>query len=371
MVFTYSGDLIGRLVMKSGGGIGWGGETVCINHFEGLETGKAYWLGVEGRSELWGTIGEGGVMIRVEAGRIDVEGEVADACDLWESNPERLQGIVTYPSGEVYWGASVREEGVTVLMKGLGGCVDEMISKEILAAGNISWSFTEEEGKHWEGVNLNEFSEGTRLYLPPTLLLCNFPPTQKVGIEVSFEWEGGEEGGGGFLHANFSFTFLLGGVEFVLKEDPGMVVEGKNEVGSPLTLDFGSSLLQDEERGLLSMGGDQVWEWLWGCVNPLTGESCKYSDGQEVVLPGRDESKFVAEGEFSVGDPLQFVISVRVVLSQEVDREKVARGKWRRMFSVVESGEEMEFEFSGFGCLIGGQVGYNVSIFHLFRYFSS
>ena len=387
--FTYSGDLEDRLVVKMGGdGVGgWGGERVCVEDWEGLEGGRGYWIGVRGETELWGTVGRGGVMVYVQKGKTKKRGEISvedereetveslvgrgergrqlrqeetqqeKACGLWESDPSELYGILTYPSGLVYWGDSLRDEGVTILLKGLGGrengCEGEEISREIIAAGNVSWEFVGAEGQPWEGVDLNVNSEGTRLYLPSTLLLNNFPPSVWVEIEATFEWgEEREES----LSANFSFMFLPGGVEFVLKEDPGLVIEQ----GETLTLDFGPSLVEDEMRGLVEREG-QEWEWLWDCVNPLTGKNCQYQSGEEVTLPGGKNSKFVAEGKFVVGEPLLFVVRAKVVLAGDGG---VSKGKWSRVLNIVgEGGKKEEVLFSEWGCLSGsggGQSGYNV-----------
>ena len=400
MTYIYSGDLEGRLMVKEGNGWigGWmGGERICVEDWSGVEGGRGYWLGVEGVSQLWGSRGRGGVMVfveergggqareeekkREEGGmerernmqlkkgderQVEAERQI-EACGLWESDPEDLYGILTYPSGEVYWGESMREEGVTVLLKGLvRGCDGEMISAEILAAGNVSWDFLEgaEEGG-WDGVNLDDYSKGTRLFLPSTLLLTTFSPSLWVRIQVTFQW-----GEGSHLATNFSFLFLPGGVEFILEEDPGVIVEKEG----PLVLDFGSSLVQDEKRGLIEDGYDQQWEWLWRCINPLSGGNCVYSGGGEVVMPGRSESKFVAEGEFVVGEPLLFVVSAKVVLRGGMEGEGggVSRGKWTRVFNAVEErgGGGEAVLYSEWGCLgSGGENGFSVCFLFIFSLF--
>ena len=325
---------------------------MCVNNWDDFIFGQEYSLVVEGVSELYGTRGEGVVKFYLQGGgkRGEKRGEKRQTkvgCGLWDIDGEDLYGIRTYPSGNVYLPSSVRGEGLMVLLKGLTRCEEVEMSKEILAQGEVTWELGGEGGLDGE-----EYSDGTRLFLPPSLLSEKVAPGEWVEVAVRFVLEDGRS-----FSSSFSFQFSPGGVEFVVLDDPGTVIVAD----SSLVFNLENSLTEDVAKGLVERG-EQEWEWDWDCINPVTGEGCEYEDGREVELPGRGEGRWESEGEFKVGEAMMFVVRVKVVGG--AGEEGVSTGRWARVVSFVEEKVGFELVYSEWWCLFGeGQYGYNVCDF--------
>ena len=352
--------LADALVMKTG----ISGDRVCVEDWDLFEFGRDYELVVEGVSELFGTVGEERMMISLQdddEGKKRATRQDKVGCGLWESDGEDLYGIRTYPSGKSYLPFSARGEGLMVLMKGLIGCAELEMGKEILAEGEVKWEFEGWGDGELGGKEADEYADGTRLYIPPDVLLANVPASEWVGVRVTLELDNDKE-----FSANFSFQFSPGRVEFELNNDPGQVIVSD----SRLVFDLSPSFTQDEERGLAEDGLE--WEWDWECTNPLTGDVCVYRNGDVVVMPGRSESVFEGGGgpggeEFVVGEAMMFVVRVRVI----GDNGGVSRGRWRTVVSFVEEEVDYSVRFSEWWCLFGqGQYGYNVCLSLFFSSFS-
>ena len=310
-------ELVGGLVMKtgdSGARVCYGGENG--DGWGGLEAGKTYDLVVEATSELFGTVGRetfeflfAGASpsrsLHHRSSSTSKKRQQLLSCEeLWEDDPASLYGLQLYPSGKVYLPSSMRSEGLTVLLKGMTPCKDSQISKELLSKGEITWTFFD-----MPDLNANNYSSGTRLFVPTSVLTTTFAPSTFYRVGVTFEWKA-EGGTGGRLSSEMSFQFLSGAVEFVLQNDEQ---GGAIPVDSPLVLNFEESVTQDEKRSLVDED-DLVWSWQWGCVNPLTREPCQYDDGSPVVMP-TSGGLFVSDGskEFEVGVPMLFVVRALVV----------------------------------------------------------
>ena len=360
----------GGLELKTGDS----GMRLCYGGDEGegweqLEGGTTYVLVVEATSQLFGTVGtesfEFSYSNPPSSSSSRFVSSVSSSHDnnnkrqtsllsceqLWDNSPWSLYGLQLYPSGNNYFPASLRSKGLTVLLKGLTSCENSQITKEIVSQGNITWTFLDDV----EGLDANDFSSGTRLYIPPSVLLSTFTPSVVYRIGVTFEW-GEEEGQGGRLSSEMSFEFLAGGVEFVLEGDTG---GGAIHNQQQLVLDFRGSMTQDEMNGLVGEGQQGQWSWQWGCVNGVTGEPCRYQDGDQVVMPSAG-GLFVSEPgkTWEVGAPMLFV--VRVVVDG-VGGQGVARGEWERVYFGVEHQVEWQLERVEWECLVGGNgQGYNV-----------
>ena len=122
------------------------GKRVCLRNWEEEEGGE-YRLVVEGRSLLGGGWGRGEVVLSVlssssSRSSLSQRQEQADCEELWENDPEDLNGIVTYPSGNLYYPAAMRGEGLVVMLKGLTACGETDMSKELIYdEAEITWRF--------------------------------------------------------------------------------------------------------------------------------------------------------------------------------------------------------------------------------------
>ena len=372
------------------GGDGWGG----------VEVGERYWVRVGGVSEVFGGLEVGEISFVVlpfalSSSRalpsLDEYSETQQERDsglkqqrqesselppcseqLWSSSPLSLYGLRTYPSGHSYLPSSIRNEGLTVILKALTPCEELDFSKDILPESNASWSFVDLSSSLPpplpQPLSADEYTSGTRLYLPPSLLTTTFPPSTPIHLSVSLSIP--------FLSypltADLSFEFLPGPILFSLSPFPSPT----HLSTTPLVLNFEESVVEDEQRGLMKEGeGEWEWEWGWGCeeVGEEGGE-CGYQDGEMIVLPdegGRWESK---EGkEFQKGTGMLFVVyaKARWVVEGEGEGEWVSKGRWEGVFSFVGDGEE-EFvaEFVEWECLNGnGQYGYSVCFFFLSHFY--
>ena len=376
----------GGLVIK----VGDSGVRVCYgggdgDGWEDLTAGKKYELVVEATSELFGTVGSETFefvfldSFSSSSSRSLIPQEVSSSSpisssqkrqqsisceELWEDNPSSLYGVQLYPSGKVYLPSSLRSEGLTVLLKGLTPCQNSELSKELLSKGNVTWIFFDVPD-----LNANDYSSGTQLFVPTSILTTNFAPSIFYRVGVTFTWEedemggGGGRGGGGHLTSEMSFQFLGGSVEFVLTNDEG---GGAILADSPLVLNFQGSVTEDERRGLVD-GDALVWSWQWGCVNPLTREICRYEDGGEVVMPTSGE-RFVSDGErkFEVGVPMLFVVRALVVGKEG----GVSQGEWERVYFGMADDVSFQLETGVWDCLVGGNgQGYHVCVSLLFFFF--
>ena len=351
--------VVRSLTQKSG----VSGERLCVERedWDNFDSGSTYTLTVDATSSLFGTIGSDSLTFFVREGFSSTRSVVSsakrqqesDCADLWDEDPLSMYGIQTYPSGNVYLASSVRLEGLTVLLKALTPCEEVAMSREILELGSVSWEFVDHPN-----LDANEYSLGTRLFLPSSLLQENFAPYVPVVVDVSLTLEEGV-----FFSSSFSFQFVPGPVKFVLSDDPGSVVKAD----SVLVLDFTNSFTEDQDRMLVD-SVDLKWEWGWGCVNPVTGDPCTYQNGDALVMPGQSSSVFVSALDFSVGDPMLFVVYAKAMSS---DGGWVSRGEWSRVLTPVESAPQFQLEYSEWWCLFGnGQYGYNVCFSSLIFFLS-
>ena len=360
----------GGLVIKvgdSGARVCYGGEDG--DGWEDLKAGKTYKLVVEATSELFGTVGSETFefVFSDSSSSSPISSQKRQqsiSCEeLWEDDPSSLYGVQLYPSGKVYLPSSLRSEGLTVLLKGLTPCQNSELSKELLSKGNVTWTFFDVPD-----LNANDYSSGTRLFVPTSILTTNFAPSIFYRVGVTFTWEEDEIGGGGggggegrgHLTSEMSFQFLGGSVEFVLTNDEG---GGAILADSLLVLNFQGSVTEDERRGLID-GDALVWSWQWGCVNPLTREMCRYEDGGEVVMPTSGE-RFVSDGgrKFGVGVPMLFVVRALVV----GEEGGVSRGEWERVYFGMADDVSFQLKTGVWDCLVGGNgQGYRVCVSLLF-----
>ena len=369
-------ELVGGLVMKTGES----GVRVCYGEagWGGLEAGKMYELVVEATSELFGTVESETFEFLFAVGTpspsrslhhrssstLNKRQQSLSCEELWEDDPSSLYGLQMYPSGKVYLPSSMRSEGLTVLLKGMTPCQDSQISKELLSKGKITWTFFD-----MPDLNANDYSSGTRLFVPTSVLTTTFTPSTFYRIGVTFEWEGEEGGTGGRLSSEMSFQFLPGAVDFVLENDEQ---GGAILADSPLVLDFEGSVTEDEKRGLVDED-DLVWSWQWGCINPLTREPCQYADGSRVVMPSGTSSGLFGDADddsknFEVGVPMLFVVRALAVTSDG----GVSRGEWEQVYFGVEGDVSFQLEKGVWDCLVGGNgQGYRVCLFFFLSFFLS
>jgi len=238
---------------------------------------------------------------------------MAGCPSLWDSEATSIYGIESYPSGLVYLPSSVREVSFTITVKALTGCDSIDSQREILSQGDLSWELV------GVGVDANDFSSGTQLTIPSSLLSSRsaFPVGEPVGVVAKLVLEGDVT-----FEASLALLFLPGPVEIVINPDPGYTLSSS----SPLLLDLTDSTTVDGVKV-----GSGLWEWLWRCTNLLTEEECVYKDGRKVVMPGSSSSVFESDGAFEEEIPLLFVVNVKVDLENGLQSE----GRLVRLFSTV------------------------------------
>ena len=241
-------ELLEYLEVKGGRRVGGDGE-VCLREgwavgggeYELVVKGKGRLGGVEGRASLSFVVRPPIELRYIEPRQHQRQQQLP--CDtLWDNNPFLVYGVKTYPSGDVYLPFSVRGEGLEVMVKGVVGCKEVDMTKEMYFDNStITWRFVKvieyfivilssfsfynssrflnQEGK---GVPpAQDYSLGTRLRLSSSFLSSHFPPLDPVVVEVAVDL--GEKEGERVFSSVFSFRFVPGDVDMSLKDDPGFV----------------------------------------------------------------------------------------------------------------------------------------------------
>ena len=133
-----------------------GEERVCLLGWEEVGKGE-YQIVVEARSKIGGEWGRSEVLLSVVSSSFKKEKQShslpstsslkrqqqANCQQLWDNDLGDLDGIVTYPSGNIYFPAAMREEGVVIMVKGfVEGCEEVEMSKEIISENaTLTWRF--------------------------------------------------------------------------------------------------------------------------------------------------------------------------------------------------------------------------------------
>ena len=138
--------VLDHLVVEEG--LDRGGEgRLCVRGWGEVVEGE-YKLVVEGRSRLGGGWGRGEVVLNVvsdfSSPFVPLRRKQSIDCEeLWGDNIDDLYGIITYPSGKVYFPATMRGEGMMVMAKGvMKGCEEVDMSKELFYENStFDWRF--------------------------------------------------------------------------------------------------------------------------------------------------------------------------------------------------------------------------------------
>eukprot|EP00009_Paramoeba_aestuarina_P004479 CAMPEP_0201524816 /NCGR_PEP_ID=MMETSP0161_2-20130828/25361_1 /ASSEMBLY_ACC=CAM_ASM_000251 /TAXON_ID=180227 /ORGANISM="Neoparamoeba aestuarina, Strain SoJaBio B1-5/56/2" /LENGTH=903 /DNA_ID=CAMNT_0047924409 /DNA_START=630 /DNA_END=3341 /DNA_ORIENTATION=+ len=268
--------------------------------------------------------------------------QVGNVCEsLWDT--EILFGIRTYPSGHSYLPANMRDEGVTVQLKALTACDEFVMNREILENSTITWEIIDKDS-----IDVSDAS--TRLLLSSSDLTDRdtFPVATPVSIYVEMDVGGlGER----ILTSEFSFEFMPGPVEFELDDDPGYAFQANEQ----LVLDFSDSETTD---GIET--DDGTWEWEWRCEEALTGDPCRYSNGDTIDMPSGPVFSSNDNRNFEVEVPLMFSVQVRVTFG-DMD-ELTSLGQWLRVINPISTDDiETTFELLTWRCLTNNKDGYSFS----------
>ena len=374
-------------------GAGWG--EVCVEDWERVigEGERKLSFVVEGRSVLLGSVAVANYAFVVSLSSLSSTRQIQTSCDptLWDTSPNSLYGIQTFPSGISLLPPTLRFSPLTITTKALSPCSSIGMSKDILAPLTFKWSFLDPIPKGLVDVDANDWADGVLIVVPSEFLENRdaFPMDEPVGIQVRhyffiFIWMSF------FLlfFFHFFFHFFFQATATYTNGDdtitftaetflqflpsPVSVITNPPSLSSvisstaPLVIDLTNSFTPD---GIFTPG-EWEWEWEWNCFVPSEGgnggSDCVYERGEKVQLPGRGEGRFEGGGErgkFEVGVPLYFVVRVRVWERGREGDVVVAEGRWEKLFSVVEGDwEGLEVEESSWVCE-GGKIGYLVSLF--------
>jgi hypothetical protein len=278
---------------------------------------------------------------------------------LWEFDSNPLYAIRTYPSGNSLLSWQTRDEGLTIQLKALCGCEQTLLARELLGNFSISWRFLNLLGE--TDLELNQFSQGGNLMLPPSLLKNRtlFPVYSPTPIAVEVE----ELDGSFSLSTTLTIAFTPGPVDVI--GDPPHTIPPTY----PLEIDLVESITVDGVRVTDSFAN---WEWLWRCEFALTGEPCTYESGEELQFGFKENSTHLWEKEegerFIVGQPMMFVVHAKVTYTAEnphgFSTEAKSVGKWRRVITPVEEGVplDLELELFEWRCLSNDKNGYFMHI---------
>ena len=201
------------------------------------------------------------------------------------------------------------------------------MAKDILPPSVFSWEFVGSIPGGLEGVDLNDWADGTRLVIPSEVLVDReaFPPNELVRMRVNADF-GNEIA----LVADVGIEFVSSSVEMVVDSSFQSIINHDDV----LVIDFWGSYTFD---GIELDDDEWIWEWDWSCVIPeKRGEQreCVYEDGGAVTMPGESQSRFEGEegNRFEKGVPLFFSVRSRVA---GVGGEVVAEGRWSSVVNPV------------------------------------
>ena len=329
-------DLLDALVLSDVGWVGAGRARVCMeaDDWELLDQEQTYTFEVEGTSNLFGTTTTSSFsfVLSSSSSRSITSPRQGSSCDpsLWDASPSSLYGIQTYPSGNTLFPSSLRSYSMPITAKALSPCSEIGMAKDILAPSVFSWEFVGSVPDGLDGVDLNNWANGTRLVIPSDVLLDReaFPPNELVRIRVNADFGNDIE-----FVSDMGIEFAPSPVEMVVDSSFQSIMES-DEV---LVIDFEDSYTLDG----IDLD-DDIWEWDWSCVIPgERGEQsreCVYEDGDVVVMPGETQWRFEGEQgkELEEGVPLFF--SVRSRVRETLGGEVIAEGSWSSIVNPV--GEE-------------------------------
>ena len=350
-------DLAGQMVVMQVGWIGGGKGKVCLIGVEGGEGGlqiegdRNYTFGVRGRSRLFGSVSETWFSFYVLGSDTDATPQLPSPCsDSLFSSSVVPYGIVTTPSGNTFLPPSLRFLPLTITTKALSPCGVFGMAKDILTPSTIEWTFLDTSNTNTE-IDLNEWANGTSLDIPSSILQNRqiFPPNVLVPIRVTaqfFQSNNTKVGEKVTLFGDVAIGF--GYSPIVMVADLIPVSGSIFDVSDLLILDFSDSYTYD---GIVMEGGQEggddvwVWEWDWECIIPGehrggTQTACVYEGGEQVVMPGRGESRFEGGGgiqRFEAEVPLFWTVKGRV--RRGAQGPVVAEGKWSGLLNPVEQGE--------------------------------
>ena len=205
MTYTVSsgggGLMVTLLELESTGweGAGWG--KVCLLAGWGEELGEGdYGFVVEGVSNLYRTMAFTSFSFTVlpPLSSTSSPSPSPSSCspNLWDPSSLSIYGIQTFPSGLTFLPSSLRSNPFHITTKSLSPCNSIQMSKDILPPAKIDWAFLDPIPLELNGVDPNDWANGTQLVIPESILLNRqaFPPNEPVGLQVNATFRVEESG---------------------------------------------------------------------------------------------------------------------------------------------------------------------------------
>ena len=164
---------------------------------------EIYRIRVVGRSILFGSVASTHQSFTVFPSSSPSKSPSTLPCDpsLWDTSPDSLYGIQTFPSGLSLLPPSLRSSPLTIITKALSPCPSIGLSKDILAPFTFEWAFLDPIPEGLMGVDINDWADGGVLVVPSSILENRgaFPMNEPVFIGVSLS----------FLFFIFYFLFFI------------------------------------------------------------------------------------------------------------------------------------------------------------------
>ena len=201
--------LVGLLEWEEQGEGKWEGEgrgRLCLEKegWDQLSPGE-YIFGVQGISTLFGSVANASYSFTLSPSLSSSSSRFSrfsssssssssrqDNCNpnLWDNSPSSLYGIQTFPSGQTLLPSSLRSLPLTITTKALSPCPQVGMSKNILAPSTLKWSFISPIPSFFDGYNISDWAQGTKLIIPMEILENRdaFPMNVPVGIRVTADF---------------------------------------------------------------------------------------------------------------------------------------------------------------------------------------